>query len=232
MVTNNKNRLEIDEGIVALNEELYDLHYHERKYKQAILKALELKTILETNVKQNKIYLWNCYNILSKASLQLNNIDEAIKYAKISNWYAEDGSVERVDTMDVLARCYSQINGKKELAMKCFDKCLSIYRNTNMIRGIARILNNKASFIVDYDNAITDMLEAINIYIDLYNKKEIETYYIIDAAYYNLCEIYIKKNKEGKVYGILDKIKDDRLKSDIRNMLKALNVQQQKVVGI
>jgi tetratricopeptide (TPR) repeat protein len=231
MEINNTLSLEIEEKIEKEFNVIYDLHYYEREYEKVIEQC---KYFIETLTKNNcniKKYYWSAYNILSKANLQLGKTEETIKYAKISNWYAENESVERVDTMDVLGRCYS-LTGDKELAKKCFDKCLKIYRNTDFKRGIARILNNKASYIIDYDNAISDMLEAIDIYLELYKKGEIIKDYIIEGAYGNLCEVYIKKGKEGRVYEVLKKMKNKEYIDKVYVLLNELNVKQQKVVGI
>jgi tetratricopeptide (TPR) repeat protein len=221
-------RLEIEEQI----EKIEETHFFEKNYKKVIQLCNDLISMLDK--KQDKYNMWKCYNFIAKAYLQLKEVKKSIEYARIANWFAENESAERTDNMDILARCYSNL-GDIKLATKCFDKCITIYRSTNIRRGLARALNNKANKIVNYEEAIDDMKESISIYIDLLKTGEMKSnyYYILDDAYFNLCELYIKKDKIGRVYEVLNIMTNTEDIKEVKGMIhQALNVQQRKVVGI
>jgi tetratricopeptide (TPR) repeat protein len=200
-------------------------HYDDKDFLESINRCIKGVEILKTNEYKDKYTFWTCYNTLAKSYLQIKEYEKAIKYARISNWYASDDSFERIDNMDVLARCYS-LKGKEDIAEKCFNKCYQLYKNRGNKRGMARILTNKANYM-NRENKEKILLEAKDLYEELFKSKLVNEY-TLECSYFNLYEYFIEQGNIDRAIEYHSKILSLNLLDFIENSKKINNLQQTK----
>lgn len=111
--------------------------FYERKYKECLSRSFRFLKQIKDEKLRSKYDLWFVYSIIAKSYLKLGAYKKSLDYARISNWYAEDNSFERFDTMEVIANCYTYLN--KNLAAMCFSKCYKYCQMSNNQRGLKRI---------------------------------------------------------------------------------------------
>lgn len=231
MVDNNINEMQ---KYKEMRNGVYDSFYDDKDYVEAIKRCnIFAKTLIEENATEKMNY-WAAYNTKAKSLLRLDKPEKALTYAKLSNWYAKNGSFERICNMDIMARCYGMLPEYGHLAIACFDKCYTLYKNLNNKRGMARSLNNKVEYMITVENlkaeSIPMMCQAIQIYEELFEAQEINRC-DLNNAYETLCITYIANNKEGHAYEVLHKITDASIVNSLRIKLQQVYAQR-KVVCI